>query len=136
MLGTTIIAAALATGDTMSHTIRATATRQLGETEEVVAAKGAADDISGELGAATGTGYFPESTVAKVQRALAGKHLTDGVTGAILEDVALQAPIQRQTEPSVTLYAPDPAGWRRSRRFAAWAAAPSRSTSWSAARRT
>src|SRR6476646_10435457 len=110
MLGTTIIAAALASADTMSHTIRATATRQYGNTEEVVAAKGAADDIAGELGAATGTGYFPESTVAKVQRALAGKHLTDGVTGAILEDVALQAPIQRQTEPSVTLYAPDPAG--------------------------
>ena len=110
MLGTTIIAAALATGDTMSHTIRATATRQFGETEEVVAAKGAADDISGELGAATGTGYFPESTVAKIRRALAAKHLSDGVTGAIMEDVALQAPVQRQTEPSVTLYAPDPAG--------------------------
>ena len=29
MLGTTIIATALATGDTMSHSIRATATRQL-----------------------------------------------------------------------------------------------------------
>src|SRR6476619_1859775 len=63
MLGTTIIASALATGDTMSHSIRATATRQYGDTEEVVAAKGAADDIAGELGAATGTGYFPESTV-------------------------------------------------------------------------
>ena len=37
-----------------------------------------------------------------------GKNLTDGVTGAIREDVAVQAPIQRQTEPSVTLFAPDP----------------------------
>jgi putative ABC transport system permease protein len=109
MLGTTIIAAALTTGDTMSHTIRASSTRALGETDEIVAAKGAADDISGELGAATGTGYFDQRVVFRVERALAGKNLTDGVTGAIVEDVALQAPVQRQTEPSVTLYAPDPA---------------------------
>src|SRR5215218_8143371 len=54
MLGTTIIAAALATGDTMNHTIRSTATRALGETDEVVAAKGAIEDISGELGQASG----------------------------------------------------------------------------------
>ena len=59
MLGTTIIAAALATGDTMSHTIRATATRQFGETEEIVAAKGAADDIAGELGSRDGHRLLP-----------------------------------------------------------------------------
>src|SRR6188472_3890712 len=88
MLGTTIIASALATGDTMSHSIRATATRQLGATDEIVAARGAA---------------------VKVDRALAGKQLADGVMGAIVEDVAVQAPVQRQTEPSVTLYAADPA---------------------------
>jgi putative ABC transport system permease protein len=110
MLGTTIIASALATGDTMSHSIRATATRQLGATEEVVAARGATDDVSGELGTATGTGYFSQNAVTAVRRALAGKDLTDGVLGAIVEDVAIQAPVQRQTEPSVTLYAPDPAG--------------------------
>ena len=109
MLGTTIIAAALATGDTMNHSIRVTATRQLGETDEIVAAKGAADDISGELGAATGTGYFPQTTVARVEHVLAGTNLTDGVMGAIVEDVAIQAPVQRQTEPSVTLFASDPA---------------------------
>ena len=40
MLGTTIISAALATGDTMSHTIRSSATAALGPTDEVVAAKG------------------------------------------------------------------------------------------------
>src|SRR6266508_4584753 len=82
MLGTTIIAAALATGDTMSHTIRSTATRQLGETDEVVSAKGAAEDIPGELGQATGTGYFDQATVAKVKAALAGSSLVDGVAGA------------------------------------------------------
>src|SRR6266511_1837057 len=108
MLGTTIIAAALATGDTMSHTIRSTATRQLGETDEVVSAKGAAQNIPGELGQATGAGYFDQATVAKVKAALAGSSLVDGVAGAIIEEVALQAPVQRQTEPSVTLFAPDP----------------------------
>ena len=56
-----------------------------------------------------GTGYFPQATVARVERALAGKNLTDGVMGAIVEDVAVQAPVQRQTEPSVTLFASDPA---------------------------
>ena len=52
MLGTTIIAAALATGDTMSHTIRATAVDALGETDEIVAARGRVDDIPGALGGA------------------------------------------------------------------------------------
>ena len=40
MLGTAIIAAALTTGDTMSHTIRGAAVTALGQTDEVVAAKG------------------------------------------------------------------------------------------------
>ena len=124
MLGTTIIASALATGDTMSHSIRATATRQLGATDEIVAARGAADDISGELGAATGTGYFPQETVGKVDRALAGKNLADGVTGAIVENVAVQSPVQRQTEPNVTLFASDPE--RRGRRRDARRAAAAR----------
>src|SRR5512132_2805779 len=41
MLGTTIIAAALTTGDTMSHTIRSTAVATLGATDETIAPKGA-----------------------------------------------------------------------------------------------
>src|SRR5512133_634920 len=40
MLGTTLFAAALATGDTMSTTIRSGAVSALGRTHEVVAAKG------------------------------------------------------------------------------------------------
>ena len=54
MLGTTIIAAALTTGDTMSHTIRTTAVATLGATDETIAPKGAVDDIPGALGAASG----------------------------------------------------------------------------------
>ena len=40
MLGTAIIAAALATGDTMGRTVRSSAISALGEADEVVAAKG------------------------------------------------------------------------------------------------
>src|SRR6188472_4108207 len=108
MLGTTIMASALATGDTMSHTIRSTAVQALGATDEVVAAKGSVTDIPGELGQASGIGYFPESTAADVRAVLARSNLADGVAGAIRKDVAVQAPLQRQTEPSVSLYAPDP----------------------------
>src|SRR3990170_4492201 len=109
MLGTTIIAAALVTGDTMNNTIRSTAVDALGETDETIAARGAVDDIPGALGAATGTGWLPAKTVARVEAALAGSGLVDGVTGAILEQVAVQAPAQRQSEPSVVLFAADPA---------------------------
>src|SRR5215471_16938538 len=41
MLGTAIIAAALATGDTMGRTIRSAALTALGQTDELVSAKGA-----------------------------------------------------------------------------------------------
>jgi putative ABC transport system permease protein len=109
MLGTTIIAAALATGDTMNHTIKATAVDALGETDETIAAKGAVDDIPGALGAATGTGWIDELAVEEVEEAVARTDLVDGVTGAIVQGVAVQAPVQRQSEPSVTLFAADPA---------------------------
>lgn len=109
MLGTTIVAAALTTGDTMSHSIRVTAVEALGETDETVAARGALDEIPGALGSATGTGWLDESAVARVEGAVAGSGLVDGVTGAIVEEVAVQAPERRQGEPSVTLFAADPA---------------------------
>ena len=67
MLGTTIVAAALTTGDTMAHTIRTTAVATLGATDETIAPRGAVDDIPGELGAATGTGWIDESVVAEVE---------------------------------------------------------------------
>jgi putative ABC transport system permease protein len=108
MLGTAIIAAALVTGDTMNNTIRATAVDALGQTDETIAPKGAVDDIPGALGAATGMGWLPESTVVRVEQVLATSKLTDGVTGAIVDQVALQAPGTRQSEPSVVVFAADP----------------------------
>jgi putative ABC transport system permease protein len=113
MLGTTIIAVALTTGDTMSHTIRSTAVKALGSTDETVAAKGAVGDLPGALGASTGTGWFDQSAVAEIESTLSGSGLVDGVAGAIVEQVAVQAPVQGQSEPSVTLFATDPARMTR-----------------------
>ena len=107
MLGTTIVAAALVTGDTMSHTIRTTAVSALGESDEIVSARGAVDDIPGELGMPSGVGWLPESVVAEVESAV-GPDLTDGVLGTVVDNVAIQAPRTRQTEPSVTLFAAEP----------------------------
>jgi putative ABC transport system permease protein len=108
MLGTAIIAAALATGDTMSHTIRTEAVRSMGQTDELVAARGAAQSATSDLGAATGTRYVDERTVALVAARLRGTGLADGVNGAIGEPIAVQNPRARQNEPRVTLFAADP----------------------------
>lgn len=109
MLGTTIVAAALTTGDTMNHTVRSTAVEALGETDMTLAPRGAVDDIPGALGAATGMGWIDESVVDDVEEAVAGTGLVDGVTGAVIDQVAVQALVQRRSEPSVVLFAADPA---------------------------
>ena len=54
MLGTTIISAALATGDTMSHTIRSSATAALGQTDEVDRARKGIDAALASGGGSTG----------------------------------------------------------------------------------
>jgi putative ABC transport system permease protein len=112
MLGTAIIAAALATGDTMSHTIRAEAVTAMGHTDELVTVRGAAQSATSDLGAATGTRYVDERTVGLVAARLRGTGLADGVTGAIGEEIAVQNPRARQNEPRVTLFAADPARMR------------------------
>jgi putative ABC transport system permease protein len=109
MLGTAIIAAALITGDTMSHTIRSSAIASLGQTDEVVSASAAKVTLPSEhAGSATGVRYFPQSYLARVQRAAAGSSLIDGVAPAIVEPVSVQDLTTRQNEPRVTLFATDP----------------------------
>ena len=108
MLGTAIIAAALTTGDTMSHTIRQTAVASLGETDEVVSARHAGDSTLVDLGGGSGVGYFDESVATRIERATASSSLVDGVTGAIVSQVAAQAPRSGQNEPNVTLFGGDP----------------------------
>jgi hypothetical protein len=63
MLGTAIVAVALTTGDTMSHTIRSAAVGSLGDTDELVSAKGADVQVGTGVGAATGVEYFDGSVV-------------------------------------------------------------------------
>jgi putative ABC transport system permease protein len=106
MLGTTIIASALATGDTMSHTIRSSAVESLGATDELVSVRGAEVDPMVELGATTGIEYFPESVLQDVGYDLTGREdLIDGVAPAIVEPLAVQNLTTRQSEPGVTLFA-------------------------------
>ena len=111
MLGTAIISAALATGDTMSHTIRASATTALGSTDEVVAPKGIEAALATQ-NAATGGAYFPEGYASRIARSMAGKGLVDGVAPVIVEPIAVQDATSRQTEPRVTLFATTPRSMR------------------------
>ena len=105
MLGTAIIAAALATGDTMTRTVRSSAVSTLGQTDELVAAKGATPDLAVQSGAATGVRYFAEADFGVIRRQVGGSPLVDGVAPAIIEPVAAQDVTSRQNEPQVTLFA-------------------------------
>src|SRR5918995_5121043 len=71
MLGTTIIAAALATGDTMSRTIRSSATSSLGQADERISVRGAEIDLAVESGSATGSLYFAQGHVELIEKAVA-----------------------------------------------------------------
>src|SRR5512132_273841 len=109
MLGTAIITAALATGDTMSHTIRSAAVSSLGQTDEVIAAKGVQTSLA-TASDATGARYFPASYARRIAGAASGSGLVDGVAPVIVEPIAVQDVSSRQNEPRVTLFASDPAG--------------------------
>ena len=102
MLGTTVIASALSTGDTIASTIRSDVLVSMGEVDEIVMPKGSAD-TAGDVG------YMDESVVDLVDEALNGTGLVDGVSPAIIEDIALQDLTSRRTEPQATLVATDPA---------------------------
>jgi putative ABC transport system permease protein len=113
MLGTAIIAAALATGDTMSHTIRTGAVKSLGYTDEVIGAKGAKPTLAvTDAGFATGVAYFPASYSQRVSAAVSSTGLVDGVAPAIIEPVAALDARTRQNEPQMTLFATNPADMR------------------------
>ena len=108
MLGTAIVAAALATGDTMSSTIRSSVLHSLGPTDELVSVRGT-DVESIAVGEAPRAAYFGESEYAAVRDAATSSHLVDGVAPAIIETVAVQDRTSRQNEPRATLFASDPA---------------------------
>jgi putative ABC transport system permease protein len=107
MLGTAIIAAALATGDTMSSTIRSYVIRSLGPTDELVSAKGT-DVEAIAISESTQIGWFDDGAYERIRAAVAGSDLVDGVAPAIMETVAVQDHTSRQNEPRVALFASDP----------------------------
>ncbi len=92
MLGTAIIAAALATGDTMSQTIRSSArARRSAQTDEVVAREGRRGGARGAAPAATGARYFPQALRATGSRARRrGSGSSTASRPAIIEPVAVQ----------------------------------------------
>jgi putative ABC transport system permease protein len=108
MLGTTIISAALATGDTMSHTIRSSATTALGQTDEVVGAKGIDAALASPSGGSTGWRYFPQSFAGRLARETRGSGLVRAALPVIVEPVAVQNTTSGQSEPRVTLFAAPP----------------------------
>jgi putative ABC transport system permease protein len=109
MLGTTIIAAALVTGDTMSHTIRSSAISSLGQTDVQVSVRGGGADTGGVVEDAAPTAYFSEHEASIVARAAKPSPAVDGVAPAIVEPVAAQNPGARRTEPRASLFGADPA---------------------------
>jgi putative ABC transport system permease protein len=105
MLGTAIISSALLTGDTMSSAVRSTVIESLGHTDETITAGTDAALVEVDLDAAKP--YFEAGpAVDAVEQATAALPV-DGVTAAIIELVAAQNRGAGQTEPRVTLFAPD-----------------------------
>ena len=108
MLGTMIIAASFATGDTMSSSIRSSAIGALGKTDEVVGAKGLTASLAvGSAG--TGTRYFPQSDAGRVAAAGRASGLVRAVAPVLVGGSAVQDVSRKQYEPNVTLFAGDPA---------------------------
>jgi putative ABC transport system permease protein len=108
MLATVIFTASLATGDTMSQSIRSSAIAALGRTDEVVGAKGLTASLAvGTAG--TGTPYFPRSYADRIAAAGRASGLVRAVAPVIVWGAAVQDLSSGQYEPKVTLFAGDPA---------------------------
>src|SRR4051812_21653945 len=108
MLGTTIIASALLTGDTMAAAVRASVTRQLGVTDELVTA-GTDARTAVDVGLHAARPYFDTAPAVAALDHVSGTLPIEGVLPAIVEPVAAQHPTAGRTAPDVTLFAPDPA---------------------------
>ena len=108
MLGTTIIASSLLTGDTMARTVRSAAIQSLGSTDEMVTG-GTAADIADTAGLDAAKPYFPANEAVARTKMATRRLPVDGVIAAIIEPVAAQHAAGRRTEPRVTLFAPDAA---------------------------
>ncbi len=93
----------------MGRTVRSSVLRSLGPTDESVVAAGASLDPALEIDASVAATTFDERALARVDAALAGSPLVDGVAPALIRPVAAQDRTSRRTEPRVTLFGTDPA---------------------------
>jgi putative ABC transport system permease protein len=109
MLGTTIVASALGTGDTMSHTVRSVVQRSLGDVDELVSVRSAEAPQLAGIEHARRVSYFDQGLARPAERAVRRSGLVDGVAPAISEPVSVQDATSRQNEPRVQLFASDPA---------------------------
>jgi putative ABC transport system permease protein len=108
MLATTIIAAALGTGDTMGRNVRSSVVQTLGVGDEWVTTAGAKPNVNQPLATTAGMNDFTTGpAVRAIERVDRGD--VDAVVPALVRPVAIQDVTSRQTEPFVTLFAPDAA---------------------------
>ncbi|MET0578750.1 MAG: ABC transporter permease, partial [Ilumatobacteraceae bacterium] len=108
MLGTTIISAALLTGDTLATAVRSVVVESLGVTDETVTA-GTDAESAVDVGLDTARPYFDADEAVAAVDGVASSLPVDGVAAAIIEPVAAQHEAGGRTEPRVTLFAPDAA---------------------------
>jgi putative ABC transport system permease protein len=108
MLATVIFTASLATGDTLSSSIRSSAVTALGRTDEVIGARGLTQALA--VGAtATGTRFFPQNDAARIAAAGRASGLVSAVAPVLVWGSAVADTSRSQYEPNVTLFAGDPA---------------------------
>jgi putative ABC transport system permease protein len=107
MLATTIISAAFGTGDTIAKTIRTEVITSLGNVDEIISAQEEGDiEVTGET---TQLAYFDRDAFDEVRASVANDPNIDGVMPLIWEGAGVQSVTTQQTEPRVTIFAPDPA---------------------------
>ena len=109
MLGTAIVASALATGDIMANTVRSSVITTLGNTDEIISSRTADTSSISTVGQATGLRYLTPTEVSTIEMAAKGSALIDGLTPAIIETVAVQDTRHGRNEGQVSMFAADPA---------------------------
>ena len=109
MLGTMIIASALGFGDIISHTVRTSVITTYGQTDEIISARSTDEPDITTLGRGAGARFLSATEAARVVAAARQVPAVDAVAPAISESIAVQNTRSRTSEPSVTLFATDPA---------------------------
>ena len=107
MLAAMIFAASFSTGDTLTHSIRSMAVKDLGEVDIMVVSEGIEPGTVFYTGTTTETIYFDKKYFTQVQQTLADKPEAEGVAPAIIEVVPVVAQ-SGLNEPVVTLLGLDP----------------------------